>query len=515
MRIARKQAEVAEAFQLARSEAKSSFGDDRTLIEKFIENPRHIEIQVLGDKHGNVVHLFERECSIQRRNQKVIEEAPSPFIDDVIRAAMGAQAVALAKAVGYESAGTVEFIVDKNRNFYFLEMNTRLQVEHPVTEMITGVDLVEQMIRVAAGEALSFNQSDLGIRGWAIESRIYAEDPSRDFVPSVGRLVRYRPPAEGTDEDITIRNDTGVYEGSEVFLHYDPMIAKLITYAPTRSTAISAMSQALDTFYIDGIRQNIAFLSAVMHHSRWQDGNISTAFIAEEYPAGFLPRKPDEKMRRTLACVAAFIDHLSNQRRSQISGQMNGAFHFSKTRVALLGDASLRLRVVSTRSFGGVKETEAIGERVVMEFLAENEEISDTTVVKSNWWPGQFIWQGTIDDHALSVQIRPISNGVELTHAGIVVPIHVYTEREAEFVALMPRKHAADASKTLRCPMPGLVRAIHVAEGQHVKVGEPLCTIEAMKMENILRADRDALVKTLKVKPGDSLAVEAVIMEFG
>jgi propionyl-CoA carboxylase alpha chain len=503
MRIAHSAAEVADGFASSKSEAKSSFGDDRVFIEKFIENPRHIEIQVLGDKHGHVVHLFERECSIQRRNQKVIEEAPSPFLDAETRAAMGAQAVALAKAVDYESAGTVEFIVDQARNFYFLEMNTRLQVEHPVTELITGIDLVEQMIRVAAGEKLPFKQGQLGIRGWAIESRVYAEDPLRNFLPSIGRLVRYQPPAEGTRDGLTVRNDTGVYEGGEISLYYDPMIAKLVTHGPTRADAIGEMARALDGFHIEGIRHNVPFLSAIMHHPRWQSGDLSTGFIAEEFPEGFAPRTATGSEWEKLACVAAAIDHLSNQRRRQISGQMSGQrVRFSDIRIVDLGGT--RQKICISGEIGGP----------MMVAMSDAPGTSYSVCVVSDWWPGRPIWRGTLNDEPLTVQVRPILNGVELTHAGIVVPARVYTEREAEFAALMPEKKAADTSKTLRCPMPGLVRAINVTEGQEVKAGEALCIVEAMKMENILRAERDATVKSIKAKPGDSLAVDAVIMEF-
>ncbi len=503
MRIARSAAEVEQGFNSSKSEAKSSFGDDRVFIEKFIENPRHIEIQVLGDKHGSVVHLFERECSIQRRNQKVIEEAPSPFLDAATREAMGAQAVALAQAVNYESAGTVEFIVDQDRNFYFLEMNTRLQVEHPVTELITGVDLVEQMIRVAAGEPLPFTQSQLGINGWAIESRVYAEDPVRNFLPSIGRLVRYQPPAEGTHDGLTVRNDTGVYEGGEISLYYDPMIAKLVTHGPTRDAAIGEMARALDAFTIDGIRHNIPFLSTIMQHPRWRSGALSTGFIAEEFPDGFAPREPKDEDVEKLACVAAVIDHLSNQRRRQISGQMQGdPVRFSDMRVVELGKQRLTLSISG-----------ALDEPFIVTLGAANG-ASRTVTVASDWWPGKPLWHGKLGGEAISVQVRPIVNGVELTYAGIVVPARVYTEREAELASLMPAKKLADTSKTLRCPMPGLVRAIDVIVGQEVKVGETLCTVEAMKMENILRAERDATVKSIKAKPGDSLAVDAVIMEF-
>jgi propionyl-CoA carboxylase alpha chain len=504
MRIARSSAEVGEGFLSSKSEAKSSFGDDRVFIEKFVENPRHIEIQVLGDKHGNVVYLFERECSIQRRNQKVIEEAPSPFLDEVTRRAMGEQAVALAKAVDYESAGTVEFIVDQNRNFYFLEMNTRLQVEHPVTELITGVDLVEQMIRVAAGEKLPFAQGDLRIDGWAVEARVYAEDPFRNFLPSTGRLTRYRPPAEGADGGLTVRNDTGVYEGGEISIHYDPMIAKLITHGPSREAAIGHMARALDSFYIDGIRHNIPFLGAIMHHPRWRSGDLSTGFIAEEFPKGFAPRDPEPAERETMACVAVAIDHLGNQRRRQISGQMGGLpVRFSAKRVVEVGGETLTLRVAGSQD-----------EPVTIDMLDGDGVSRRKLTVASDWWPGQPVWRGRVGMEELAVQVRPIANGVELSHAGMVLPARVYTEQEAALAALMPEKKAADSTKTLRCPMPGLVRAIYVAEGQEVKAGEPLCTVEAMKMENILRAELDATVKSVKAKPGDSLAVDAVIMEF-
>ena len=323
MRIAHSKSEVAEGFNLAKAEAKSSFGDDRVFIEKFIVDPRHIEIQVLGDKHGNVIYLGERECSIQRRNQKVIEEAPSPLLDETTRRKMGEQAVALAKAVKYDSAGTVEFVAGQDKSFFFLEMNTRLQVEHPVTELITGIDLVEQMIRVAAGEKLKLAQKDVTLTGWAVESRVYAEDPFRNFLPSIGRLVKYRPPAEASHDGITVRNDTGVQEGGEISIYYDPMIAKLVTHAPSRAAAIEAQSRALDAFYVDGIRHNIPFLSALMNHPRWREGNLSTGFIAEEFPKGFTARAPEGEIARRLAAVGAAIDHVLGERKRQISGQLN------------------------------------------------------------------------------------------------------------------------------------------------------------------------------------------------
>ena len=339
MRIAYNAKEAEEGFQLARSEAKSSFGDDRCFVEKFIENPRHIEIQVLGDKHGNVVYLGERECSIQRRNQKVLEEAPSPLLDEKTRRAMGEQAVALAKAVGYDSAGTVEFVAGQDRSFFFLEMNTRLQVEHPVTELITGIDLVEQMIRVAAGEKLPFKQSDVKLNGWAVESRVYAEDPFRNFLPSIGRLVKYRPPAEKVENGITVRNDTGVFEGGEISMYYDPMIAKLVTHASTREAAIDAQADALDAFYIDGIQHNIPFLTAVMQHPRWRSGNLSTGFIKEEFPEGFKPIVASGADLKIIVAVAAMIDHIGNERRRAITHQMTGRqVEFAKRRVVAVGD---------------------------------------------------------------------------------------------------------------------------------------------------------------------------------
>src|SRR5690606_39251342 len=324
MRIANSRKELKEGFSAARSEAKASFGDDRVFIEKFIVEPRHVEIQVLGDKHGNIIHLGERECSIQRRNQKVIEEAPSPLLDEKTRKAMGEQAVALAKAVGYDSAGTVEFVAGQDKSFYFLEMNTRLQVEHPVTELITGIDLVEQMIRTAAGEELKIRQKDVTFTGWAVESRIYAEDPFRGFLPSIGRMVKYRPPKEGSSEGMTVRIDTGVAEGGEISMYYDPMIAKLVTHAPTREAAIDLQAQALDAFTIDGIQHNIPFLTALMQHPRWREGDLSTSFINEEYPRGFEPRAPEGEELQILAAVAAAVDHLHNARRRKINGQMSG-----------------------------------------------------------------------------------------------------------------------------------------------------------------------------------------------
>jgi propionyl-CoA carboxylase alpha chain len=501
MRIAYSRDEIAEGFARARSEAKSSFGDDRVLIEKFIVDPRHIEIQVLGDKHGGVIHLGERECSIQRRNQKVVEEAPSPLIDAATRRKMGEQAVALAKAVGYDSAGTVEFVVGQDKRFYFLEMNTRLQVEHPVTELVTGVDLVEQMIRVAAGEKLRLKQSDIELSGWAVETRVYAEDPARNFLPSVGRLIRYRPPAERSADGVTVRVDTGVYEGGEISLYYDPLIAKLVTHAPTRKQAIAAQADALDAFAIEGFRHNISFLAALMQHGRWQAGKLSTAFLAEEFPDGFHSIVPDAQTARTLAAVAAAMDHVLGERKRRISGQRPGAAVTRERRRAVrLGDREITLEI--TRE----------GHAFVVRFQGLGKSLG--AVLASSWKPGDPIWSGTIDKRPISVQVRPVLNGFDLAYRGVETRAYVYTEREAAAVRLMPEKKVADSGKAVRCPMPGLVVSISVSEGQEVKTGETLAVVEAMKMENVLRAERDGVVKAIRAKPGDSLAVDAVIMEF-
>jgi propionyl-CoA carboxylase alpha chain len=499
MRIAYSADEVAEGFARAKSEAASSFGDDRVFVEKFITDPRHIEIQVIGDKHGHVVFLGERECSIQRRNQKVVEEAPSPLLDEGTRRLMGEQAVALAKAVGYDSAGTVEFVAGQDKSFYFLEMNTRLQVEHPVTEMVTGLDLVELMIRVAAGEPLPLRQDEVKLDGWAVESRIYAEDPSRGFLPSIGRLVTYRPPQEGPDGDATVRNDTGVGEGGEISIFYDPMIAKLVTHAPTRIAAIEAQARALDAFAIDGIRHNIPFLTALMAHERWRDGRLSTGFIAEEFPDGFAERPPEAELARMFAAVAAAIDHTMNERKRGISGQMRTAHpvRFERRRVVVLGGARHEV------------EIEPEGDGVAIAF-SDGPRLG----VRSSWRPGHPVWAGSVGANSLFVQVRAIPNGVRLSHAGAATEARVYTRREAELAALMPDKVASGAGKALLCPMPGLVKAITVRAGQEVKVGEALAIVEAMKMENVLRAERDGTIARVVAAEGDSLAVDAVILEF-
>lgn len=503
MRIAHSRTEVAEGFNLAKAEAKASFGDDRVFVEKFIVDPRHIEIQVLGDKHGNVIYLGERECSIQRRNQKVIEEAPSPLLDEATRRQMGEQAVALAKAVNYDSAGTVEFVAGQDKSFYFLEMNTRLQVEHPVTELVTGIDLVEQMIRVAAGEKLAIAQKDVTLTGWAVESRLYAEDPFRNFLPSIGRLVKYRPPAEASQDGITIRNDTGVQEGGEISIHYDPMIAKLVTHAPSRAAAIEAQATALDSFYVDGIRHNIPFLSALMHHPRWREGRLSTGFIAEEFPKGFAVRVPEGEVARRIAAVGAAIDHVLGARKRQISGQMGGRVVQRERRRAVWLDRQEILL-----------EVEREGEAIAIRFVDSNGKVGNAHLLQSPWKPGDPVWQGTIDGHLVAVQARPIANGIRLAHQGVEVPVYVWTEAEAASARLMPVTTASDTGKKLLCPMPGLVVSIAVTEGQEVKAGETLAVVEAMKMQNVLRAEQDGTVKKIHASAGATLAVDALILEF-
>jgi propionyl-CoA carboxylase alpha chain len=499
MRIAHSAADVAEGFARARSEALSSFGDDRMFIEKFIVNPRHIEIQVLGDKHGNIIHLGERECSIQRRNQKVIEEAPSPLLDAETRRAMGAQAVALAKAVNYDSAGTIEFVAAQDKSFFFLEMNTRLQVEHPVTELVTGIDLVEEMIRIAAGEKLRLRQEDVTWNGWAVESRIYAEDPTRDFLPSVGRLTTYRPPAEGTVNGITVRNDTGVREGQDISIHYDPMIAKLVTHAPTRLAAIEAQSQALDGFAIEGIRNNIPFLSCLTVHPRWREGRLSTGFIAEEFPEGFASEAPTGETELRMMAMAAHIDHVLRARKRTISGQLKPTPNVivEEDRVGAIGKKQAAFKI---RAENGNGITFQNGDRLL--------------VVESGWRPGDIVWTGTVDAESLVAQVRPVLNGVHLSHAGASADFRVFSKLEAELVKLMPERPVAESSRQLLCPMPGMVQKVFVVPGQKVRASEALLVVEAMKMENVLRAERDGTVSSLFVKAGDSLAVDAVILEI-
>jgi len=498
MRIAWSDEEAREGFQSSKNEAASSFGDDRIFIEKFVTQPRHIEIQVLADKHGNCVYLHERECSIQRRNQKVIEEAPSPFLDPETRKAMGEQACALARAVGYTSAGTVEFIVDGDKNFYFLEMNTRLQVEHPVTELITGVDLVEQMIRVAAGERLPFAQEDLKIDGWAIESRLYAEDPYRNFLPSIGRLTRYRPPAEAATAAGVVRNDTGVYEGGEISMYYDPMIAKLCTWAPTRGEAIEGMRQALDEFEVEGIGHNLPFLSAVMDHPRFVSGAITTAFIAEEYPDGFEGAALETGLLRKVAACCAAMHRVAEIRRTRISGRMdNHERHVGEDWVVTLQGESIPVSIAADQAGATVRFADGTRHRVA-----------------SDWTPGQQLARMDVDGERVVMKVGKIPSGFRIRLRGADIKVHLRTPPAAKLAELMPEKAAPDTSKMLLCPMPGLVVKISVEEGQEVQEGQALCTVEAMKMENILRAERKAVVTKINAEAGASLKVDDVIMEF-
>jgi len=498
MRIAWNDAEAREGFQSSKNEAAASFGDDRIFIEKFVTQPRHIEIQVLADKHGNCVYLHERECSIQRRNQKVIEEAPSPFLDPVTRKAMGEQACALARAVGYTSAGTVEFIVDGDRNFYFLEMNTRLQVEHPVTELITGVDLVEQMIRVAHGAPLPFAQADLTINGWAMESRLYAEDPYRGFLPSIGRLTRYRPPAEVVTPAKVVRNDTGVFEGGEISMYYDPMIAKLCTWGPDRAAAIENMRVALDTFEVEGIGHNLPFCSAVMDHPRFVSGNITTAFIAEEYPDGFAGATLDDAMLRRIAAATAAMNRVAEIRRARISGTLgNHERHVGDDWVVSLQGAEFALKISADRDGATVHFADGAGLRV-----------------RSGWRPGNPLAELTVDGSPLVLKAAKISGGFRIRTRGADLKVHVRTPRQACLAKLMPEKLPPDTSRFLLCPMPGLIVKISVEEGQEVQEGQALATVEAMKMENILKAERKGRVKKISAAPGASFRVDEVIMEF-
>ncbi|TWB31695.1 acetyl-CoA carboxylase biotin carboxylase subunit [Nitrospirillum bahiense] len=500
MRVAWDDAQTREGFRSASNEARSSFADDRVFIEKYVTEPRHIEIQVMADAHGNCVYLGERECSIQRRHQKVIEEAPSPFLDEATRKAMGEQAVALAQAVQYRSAGTVEFIVDKDRNFYFLEMNTRLQVEHPVTEMITGLDLVELMIRVAAGEKLPITQDDVKLNGWALEARVYAEEPTRNFLPSIGRVTRYRPPAEGAgaQEGSIVRVDTGIHEGGEISMFYDPMIAKLITYGPDRTTAITAMGDALDRFQIRGVGHNISFLAALVESRRFGEGRLTTNFIAEEFPDGFHGRElPAEVLTRLLA-MAASLHRTRVERDATISGQMAGHHRVvPATWVVRCGRDNHPAEIVAVED----------GHDVTLDGRTY-------TVRNADWHPGQSLWAGTVDGHALAVQVDGTGIGYRLFHGGAELEVQVLTARAAEFAALMPVKAKPDMSKFLLSPMPGLLVTVAVAVGDEVKAGQELAVVEAMKMENILRADSDGKVKKIAAEKGTSLAVDQIIIEF-
>ncbi len=495
MRIARNESEVQEGFERSQSEAKSSFGDDRMFIEKYIEQPRHIEIQVIADRHGNTLYLNERECSIQRRHQKVIEEAPSPFLDEKTRKAMGEQAVALAKAVNYVSAGTVEFIVDTKRNFYFLEMNTRLQVEHPVTELITGLDLVELMIRVAYNEKLPIKQSDVKINGWAIESRVYAEDPYRNFLPSTGRLTRYIAPAETAN----VRVDTGVYEGGEISVFYDPMIAKLCSYGKDRKEATAHMRAALDAYYIRGVSHNIPFLASVLGKKKFESGDLSTNFIAEEYPQGFSDKDLPAEDPSKLLAVAALVHNTYVRRAAGISGQISGR----SRKVPLTW-------VVVTK-----KAEDPIEAKVTLDTSGWTVKVGTKTInIISDWTPGQPLFRAVIESQPMVVQVDRRGIGYRLFSAGSQLDVTVYTEREAELARLMPNKPPPDLSKYLLSPMPGLLVSLAVKDGQEVKAGETLAIVEAMKMENVLKAERDATVKKIHEQAGASLAVDQMILEF-
>ena len=492
IRVAHSRQDVEEGFPAVRSEAKSSFGDDRIFIEKFITSPRHIEIQVLGDKHGNVVHLFERECSIQRRNQKVIEEAPSPLLDEATRAAMGAQAVALAKAVNYDSAGTVEFVAGQDKSFYFLEMNTRLQVEHPVTELITGLDLVEQMIRSAYGEALQFAQADLKINGWAIESRIYAEDPYRKFLPSIGRLVRYAPPAEGVHADgYTLRNDAGVREGDEISMYYDPMISKLCSWAPTRLEAIDGMGRALEDFHIEGLGHNVPFLAAVMDQERFRSGALATSYIADEFPEGFTGTTPTAEQIDVLTASAAAM-HRVIARRANPEG-------VRRDWVVLVGHDS---RAVAVDEADGV----------ITVYLTDEDRT--LTLDGVDWRPGKAQFHGRLNGVAFTVNVAPAAEGFVIRHRAAKAKVLVLSPRSAELHGKLPEKQAADTSKMIISPMPGLIVSMDVEVGQTVREGEVVCVIEAMKMQNIIRAEKEAVVKTVSAKGGDSVAADEVLVEF-
>jgi propionyl-CoA carboxylase alpha chain len=503
MRIAWTDEEAREGFQSSKNEAASSFGDDRIFIEKFVTQPRHIEIQVLSDGQGNTIYLGERECSIQRRNQKVIEEAPSPFLDEKTRKAMGEEACALADAVGYASAGTVEFIVDGDKNFYFLEMNTRLQVEHPVTELITGVDLVEQMIRVAYGEKLKLKQKDIKLNGWAMESRLYAEDPYRGFLPSIGRLTRYNPPKEISKKGVVVRNDTGVFEGGEISMYYDPMIAKLCTWGPDRASAIENMRVALDSFEVEGIGHNLPFCSAVMDHPKFVSGDITTAFIEEEYPEGFEGVELDDEALARVASAAAAMNRVAEIRRARISGRIdNHKRKVGKKWVVSLQGRDFPVKIKADLDGSTVKHKKSGPGK------------GQSHRVTSDWTPGDSLAELEINGAPLILKVDKATSGFRLRTRGADLRVHVRTPRQAELAALMPEKIAPDTSKLLLCPMPGLIVKLDVEVGQEVQEGQALCTVEAMKMENILRAEKKGVISKINASAGDNLAVDEIILEF-
>ena len=509
MRLAHSDKDVRESFDSVKREGLASFGDDRVFIEKFIEAPRHIEIQVLGDQHGNVLYLGERECSIQRRNQKVVEEAPSPFVTPAMRKSMGEQAVALAKAVGYYSAGTVELIVNgadpSGKTFYFLEMNTRLQVEHPVTEEVTGLDLVEQMIRVAAGERLAFKQKDVKLDGWSVETRVYAEDPYRHFLPSTGRLIRYQPPAPRSGKDVRIRIDDGVMDGGEISMFYDPMIAKLITWAPTRAAAIDAQIAALDSFVIDGISDNVDFLSALMQHPRFKAGDLATDFIADEYPDGFHGAPADAELVEDLAVLAGMVGAITDARAAEIDGQLGDTIALPSERVVRIASEEHRVRIKPYE--GGMLAVLDPGS-------GSGAAAGDLIDIIGRWMPGQRLLSADVDGRRRSVQVRRVGRAWELQTRGRSHKVQVLPPHVAELSRHMIEKVPPDLSRFLIAPMPGLLTRLDVKVGQKVEAGQPVAVMEAMKMENILRACRAATVKATPAKPGDSLAVNQIIMEF-
>ncbi len=502
IRVAHSDADMAEGFAAVKAEALNAFGDDRVFLEKFIIDPRHIEIQVMGDKHGNVVHLFERECSIQRRNQKVIEEAPSPLLDQATRDAMGAQAVALAKAVNYDSAGTVEFVAGQDRSFFFLEMNTRLQVEHPVTELITGVDLVEQMIRSAWGEKLAFAQKDLAINGWAIESRIYAEDPYRGFLPSIGRLVRYEQPGEGDQGAYVVRNDSGVREGDEISMFYDPMIAKLCAWGETRDAAVDGMARALEDTHIHGVGHNIPFLAAVMDQPRFRSGHISTSYIKDEFPDGFHGLLPDRRQTDILIATAAAMNEIASEQSGDPSGRTDWIVLIAAQgpgHPAGPGDAH------------GVSLGYDDDEALTLDLVGEDRALQLSDI---DWRPGLAQFRATLDGIPFTAEVSRVADGFTIRTRAARARVRVLTPAVAALYARLPEKVAADTSRLIQSPMPGLVVSIPVTVGQEVKTGETVAIIEAMKMQNILKAERDGVVKSVSAAAGDPVAADDVLVEF-
>ena len=498
MRIVWADSEVKESFEASRNEAQSSFGDDRIFVEKFIVEPRHIEIQILADSYENYVSLGERECSIQRRNQKVIEEAPSSFLDKSTRVRMGDQACQLARSVGYQSAGTIEFIVDKDKNFFFLEMNTRLQVEHPVTELVTGIDLVEEMINIAYGKKISVSQEEVQSNGWAIESRIYAEDPYRNFLPSIGRLARYKPPQEVSHPEKIIRNDTGVEEGGAISIYYDPMIAKLCVWGENRAKAIKYMTDALERFELEGVGHNIPFLSAVLNHSRFNVGDINTAFIEEEYPHGFKGATLNLYDQRLISSAIIMV-HINNEmRRSKISGRV------VECEVSTTQDWLVLVEETKFSLGLEIKDKELL-------IRYEDQEVHSLT---SDWRPGKSVMNFTINLEQYALKVTNIPGGYRVRFKGADLTVYVKTKRQAQLLALMIKKEKNDDTKSLVCPMPGLIVSLDVTEGDKIEEGQSLCTIEAMKMENILRSERKGIVKLINKSVGDSIAVNDIIMEF-